>query len=34
VRISLIADCDRLQQMLQRFQQANIRFQPALVGQG
>ncbi|MBW4466244.1 MAG: aspartate aminotransferase [Pegethrix bostrychoides GSE-TBD4-15B] len=34
VRISLIADCDRLQQVLQRFQQANIRFQPALVEQG
>lgn len=36
VRISLIAECDRLQQVLQRFQQANIRYQPALVtpGQG
>lgn len=34
VRISLIADCDRLQQMLDRFEQANIRFQPALVEQG
>jgi LL-diaminopimelate aminotransferase len=31
VRISLIADCDRLQQALQRFQQANIRYQPVLV---
>lgn len=30
VRISLIADCDRLQQALQRFQQANIRYAPAL----
>jgi LL-diaminopimelate aminotransferase len=30
VRISLIAECDRLQQVLQRFQQANIRYQPAL----
>ncbi|WP_317134673.1 aminotransferase class I/II-fold pyridoxal phosphate-dependent enzyme [Leptolyngbya sp. 7M] len=30
VRISLIADCDRLQQALQRLQQANIRYQPAL----
>jgi LL-diaminopimelate aminotransferase len=30
VRISLIADCDRLQQALQRFQQANIRYQPTL----
>lgn len=36
VRISLIAECDRLQQALQRFHQANIRYQPALVtpGQG
>lgn len=31
VRISLIADCDRLQQALQRLQQANIRYAPALV---
>lgn len=31
VRISLIAECDRLQQVLHRFQQANIRYQPALV---
>ncbi|MBF2051748.1 MAG: aspartate aminotransferase [Leptolyngbya sp. IPPAS B-1204] len=30
VRISLIADCDRLQQALQRLQQANIRYQPVL----
>lgn len=30
VRISLIADCDRLQQALQRLQQANIRYAPAL----
>jgi LL-diaminopimelate aminotransferase len=30
VRISLIADCDRLQQALQRFQQANICYQPTL----
>ncbi|MFM7426761.1 MAG: aspartate aminotransferase [Elainella sp.] len=32
VRISLIADCDRLGQALQRLQQANIRYQPTLVG--
>jgi LL-diaminopimelate aminotransferase len=31
VRISLIADCDRLQEALRRFQQANIRYQPDLV---
>jgi LL-diaminopimelate aminotransferase len=31
VRISLIADCDRLQQALDRFKQAGIRYQPALV---
>ncbi len=31
VRISLIADCDRLKQALQRFEQANIRYAPALV---
>lgn len=30
VRISLIAECDRLQQALQRFHQANIRYQPAV----
>lgn len=29
VRISLIADCDRLQTALDRFKQANIRYQPA-----
>ncbi|HEY9646103.1 MAG TPA: aspartate aminotransferase [Chroococcidiopsis sp.] len=28
VRISLIADCDRLQEALNRLKQANIRFQP------
>lgn len=28
VRISLIADCDRLQEVLRRFKQANIRYQP------
>lgn len=33
VRISLIADLDRLQQALDRFQQAGIRFQPELVSQ-
>jgi LL-diaminopimelate aminotransferase len=31
VRISLIAECDRLQDALQRFQQANIRYQPEAV---
>ncbi|MCU0524202.1 MAG: aspartate aminotransferase [Elainella sp. Prado103] len=31
VRISLIADCDRLEQALQRLKQANIRYAPALV---
>jgi LL-diaminopimelate aminotransferase len=31
VRISLIVDCDRLQEALNRFKQANIRYQPALV---
>jgi LL-diaminopimelate aminotransferase len=31
VRISLIAECDRLQQALERLQQANIRYQPVLV---
>lgn len=34
VRISLIADCDRLGQALQRFQQAGIYYQTALVGKG
>jgi LL-diaminopimelate aminotransferase len=34
VRISLIADCDRLGQALQRFQQAGICYQTALVGKG
>jgi LL-diaminopimelate aminotransferase len=29
VRISLIADCDRLGEVLRRFQQANIRYQTA-----
>lgn len=33
VRISLIAECDRLQQALDRLQQAGIRYQPALVSQ-
>jgi LL-diaminopimelate aminotransferase len=33
VRISLIADLDRLQQALDRFQQAGIRYQPELVSQ-
>jgi LL-diaminopimelate aminotransferase len=31
VRVSLIAECDRLQDALQRFQQANIRYQPEAV---
>lgn len=31
VRISLIVDCDRLQEALNRFKQANIRYEPALV---
>jgi LL-diaminopimelate aminotransferase len=31
VRVSLIAECDRLQQALDRFQQAGIRYQPQLV---
>jgi LL-diaminopimelate aminotransferase len=31
VRISLIAECDRLQDALQRFQQANIRYQSEMV---
>lgn len=31
VRISLIAECDRLQQALDRFRQAGIRYQPELV---
>ncbi|MFB2770474.1 aspartate aminotransferase [Pelatocladus sp. BLCC-F211] len=31
VRISLIADCDRLGEVLQRFQQANIRYQAEAV---
>jgi LL-diaminopimelate aminotransferase len=31
VRISLIAECDRLQDALQRFHQANIRYQPEAV---
>ncbi|HEY9623600.1 MAG TPA: aspartate aminotransferase [Crinalium sp.] len=33
VRISLIAECDRLQEALNRLKQANIRFQPDLVSQ-
>ncbi|MBD2463257.1 aspartate aminotransferase [Oscillatoria sp. FACHB-1407] len=33
VRISLIADCDRLQEALNRLKQANIRFEPNLVSQ-
>ena len=33
VRISLIAECDRLQQALDRLQQAGIRYQSALVSQ-
>lgn len=33
VRISLIAECDRLQQALDRFRQAGIRYQPELVSQ-
>jgi len=33
VRISLIAECDRLQQALNRFRQAGIRYQPELVSQ-
>jgi LL-diaminopimelate aminotransferase len=33
VRISLIADCDRLQQALDRLKQAGIRYQPKLVTQ-
>ncbi|MDX2216246.1 MAG: aspartate aminotransferase [Oculatellaceae cyanobacterium bins.114] len=33
VRVSLIADCDRLQEALDRFKQANIRFEPNLVSQ-
>jgi LL-diaminopimelate aminotransferase len=33
VRISLIAECDRLQQALDRLRQAGIRYQPALVSQ-
>jgi LL-diaminopimelate aminotransferase len=33
VRISLIAECDRLQEALQRLKQANIRFQTDLVSQ-
>jgi LL-diaminopimelate aminotransferase len=33
VRISLIAELDRLQQALDRFQQAGIRYQPQLVSQ-
>ncbi|MBD2056209.1 aspartate aminotransferase [Oculatella sp. FACHB-28] len=31
VRVSLIAECDRLQDALQRFHQANIRYQPEAV---
>ena len=33
VRISLIADCDRLQQALDRLKQAGIRYQPQVVAQ-
>jgi len=33
VRISLIADCDRLQQALDRLKQAGIRYQPPVVAQ-
>jgi len=33
VRISLIADCDRLQQALDRFKQAGIRYKPQVVAQ-
>jgi LL-diaminopimelate aminotransferase len=31
VRISLIADCDRLGEAMRRFQQAGIRYQPEAV---
>ncbi len=34
VRISLIADCDRLGEALNRFKQAGIRYQPEAVVSG
>jgi LL-diaminopimelate aminotransferase len=34
VRISLIADCARLGEVLQRFKQANIRYQSELLVSG
>lgn len=34
VRISLIAECDRLQEVLRRFKQANIRYQSTVVASG